>query len=121
MFIGFSWLRFLSRLAKAGLGIVTFGGTLSHLTPYTFKQVGNLRPIGNRPSVAPMRCPHRLRSAAMWGSQSWLQPPFSRLSPPVRPRSSGEYVFKPADNLRLGPHTHHAIYFAPVFKNQQSR
>src|ERR1700733_13636869 len=40
MFIGFSWLRFLSRLAKAGLGIVTFGGTLSHLSPYTFKQVG---------------------------------------------------------------------------------
>src|ERR1700683_3477769 len=50
MFIGFSWLRFLSRLAKDGLGIVTFGGTLSHLSPYTFKQVvrGTLwvRPIG---------------------------------------------------------------------------
>src|ERR1700691_5524390 len=89
MFIGFSWLRFLSRLAKAGLGIVTFGGTLSHLSPYTFKQVGNqvgnLRPIGGALWARPApgifgfkeRRPHRL--AATWGSQSWLQPAFSRL------------------------------------------
>ena len=33
-------------------------------------QVGNLRPIGNRP--------------ALWGGQSWLQPAFSRLFPPLR-------------------------------------
>jgi len=31
-------LRFLSRLAKAGLGIVPFRRTLRHLRPYTFKQ-----------------------------------------------------------------------------------
>src|ERR1700735_5150107 len=81
MFIGFSWLRFLSRLAKAGLGIVTFGGTRSHLSPYTFKQVvrGTLwaRPIGGalwaRPAAsryASLGC----GDAALWGSQSWLTP-----------------------------------------------
>jgi hypothetical protein len=36
--MGFSCLRFLSRLAKAGLGIVPFRRTLRHLRPYTFKQ-----------------------------------------------------------------------------------
>jgi hypothetical protein len=43
-------LRFLSRLAKADLGIVTLGGTLSHLSPYTFKQDGILRRVGNPPT-----------------------------------------------------------------------
>ena len=38
-------------------------------------QVVNLRRIGNPPATL-----HRL--AAMWGSQSWLQPPFRR-----RPRT----------------------------------
>src|ERR1700722_7260725 len=47
-------------------------------------QVGNLRPIGNRPSGITYKCPHRLRLTALWGSQFWLQPAFSRLSPPVR-------------------------------------
>jgi len=37
MFMGFSCLRFLSRFAKTGLGIVPFGGTL-RLHTYTFKQ-----------------------------------------------------------------------------------
>ena len=36
--IGFSCLRFLSRLAEVGLGIVPFRRTLFHLSPYTFKQ-----------------------------------------------------------------------------------
>src|ERR1035441_2371308 len=36
--MGFSCLRFLSRLFRAGLGIVPFRRTLRHLRPYTFKQ-----------------------------------------------------------------------------------
>ena len=37
-------------------------------------QVGNLRRIVNPPATL-----HHLPLAAMWGSQSWLQPPFRRL------------------------------------------
>jgi len=36
--MGFSCLRFLSRFAKTGLGIVALRRTLRHLRPYTFKQ-----------------------------------------------------------------------------------
>src|ERR1039458_3888976 len=36
--MGFSCLRFLSRLFRAGLGIVPFRRTLRHLRPYTLKQ-----------------------------------------------------------------------------------
>jgi hypothetical protein len=40
-------------------------------------QVGNLRPIVNRPSARPGATPgHRFWLAAMWGRQSCLQPPF---------------------------------------------
>ena len=42
MFMGFSCLRFLSRYAKTGLGIVPFRGTRQPHT-YTFKQDGILR------------------------------------------------------------------------------
>ena len=46
-------------------------------------QVGNLRPIGGAlwagPSGITYKCQHRLRLAPMSGSQSWLQPAFSRL------------------------------------------
>src|ERR1017187_6544453 len=41
--MGFSCLRFLSRLFRAGLGIVPFRRTLRHLRPYTFKQAS--RPV----------------------------------------------------------------------------
>jgi hypothetical protein len=45
-------------------------------------QVANLQPIVNRP--------------ALWGSQSWLQPAFSRLSSPAdKPKA-------PAHDLRPG-------------------
>jgi len=45
---GTACLRFLSRLAKAGLGIVPFRRTLFHLSPYTFKQTGRLPTAGER-------------------------------------------------------------------------
>jgi hypothetical protein len=52
-------------------------------------QVGNLRPIVNRPSGITYKCQHRSRLAALWGSQSWLQPAFSRL---LRQRAGTHFV-----------------------------
>src|ERR1039457_5822309 len=53
--MGFSCLRFLSRLFRAGLGIVPFRRTLRHLRPYTFKQAS--WPVALSPSLAAMRFP----------------------------------------------------------------
>jgi len=46
-FIGFSCLKFLSRLFRAGLGIVPFRRTLRHFSPYTFKQAPSNIHIGD--------------------------------------------------------------------------
>src|ERR1017187_1921779 len=48
--MGFSCLRFLSRLFRAGLGIVPFRRTLRHLRPYTFKQASWPVAEGLRPA-----------------------------------------------------------------------
>jgi len=45
-------------------------------------QVVNLRRIGNPPAGTTHNSKETLAPlAAMWGSQSWLQPAFSRLAP----------------------------------------
>ena len=74
-------MRFLSRLAKAGLGIVPFRRTLRHLRPYTFKQAivfCGLSCFMARHASAKRGSP---TGPKKWGSQSWLPPPFRRRDP----------------------------------------
>src|ERR1035441_3946740 len=69
--MGFSCLRFLSRLFRAGLGIVPFRRTLRHLRPYTFKQASwpvDAAPETLTPSAKPalhllVRTPEQLEAA----------------------------------------------------------
>src|ERR1035438_7145014 len=78
--MGFSCLRFLSRLFRAGLGIVPFRRTLRHLRPYTFKQASwpvpaRRSPAGVSPLVAPIEQPFEQRDPAQREMRITAAPP----------------------------------------------
>jgi hypothetical protein len=78
-------------------------------------QVGNLRPIGNRPSGITYKWQQPVCSlAALWGSQSWLQPAFSRLL------NSLHVITLPANCTQaLPPANHRALDPSQILKDRQ--